>query len=128
MHPIAHDVIPFARYELNDRSELLTAPLKRGCAVALYCLVHSALASPRAKRAAARQLGATASDKLHRAMFNVPSVAGFAVLVLGFLHEEARLKAKHKDAYDCYVRPGVPFYLPDFRRLTCFQVWTHEPK
>ena len=229
---------------MTSRSEPLSAGLKMAGAVALYCLVHSALASRRAKRAATRLLGATASDKFYRAIFNVQSVAGFAALaiygrrlpnrnlytvtgtaalamrvvqasgiawaiwtareagvaellglepilrddhyrsappeaqgprmretlevrgpflacrhplncaplpvfwatprmtvnrlafnllgtaylVLGSLHEEARLKLRYQRAYECYVRSGVPFFLPELRRLRCFQVWTHQPE
>jgi hypothetical protein len=219
---------------LPSRSDLARASLKMTCAVALYCVVHSVLASRRVKRAARRLFGTSASNGFYRAFFNAQSLAGFAALalygrrlpnrdlytctgtralamrvlqasgiawaiwtareagiaellgveplleelagqrcplpeaqgprmgetleirgpflscrhplnfaplpvfwgaprmtinrlvfnilgtaylVLGSLHEEARLKATYGAAYEEYVRSGVPFFVPDLRRL-----------
>jgi protein-S-isoprenylcysteine O-methyltransferase Ste14 len=45
------------------------------------------------------------------------NILGTAYLVLGSLHEEARLKATYGPAYEEYVLSGVPFFLPDLRRI-----------
>jgi len=38
--------------------------------------------------------------------------AGTVYLVLGSIHEEARLRAAYGDEYEAYRQSGVPFYVP----------------
>lgn len=57
---------------------------------------------------------ATPLMTLNRLVFNV---VGTVYLVLGSIHEEARLKGRYGAEYEAYTRSGVPFFLPDFRRL-----------
>ena len=40
------------------------------------------------------------------------NTAATIYLVVGSLHEEARLKEAFGDDYDAYLNSGVPFYLP----------------
>jgi hypothetical protein len=40
------------------------------------------------------------------------NAAATIYLVVGSLHEEARLRDAYGDDYDAYLNSGVPFYLP----------------
>jgi hypothetical protein len=44
-------------------------------------------------------------------------LAASVYLIVGSMHEEARLKAAYGDAYVDFQRSGVPFYFPFSRRL-----------
>lgn len=101
---------PLRGATVADRPESKSSLLKMACAVARSCLAHSVFASRRVKRKAARTFGANASNAFYRALFNVQSVAGFAALpVYG--------------VYEGYTRSGVPFSLPDLRRLRFRAHW-----
>ena len=40
------------------------------------------------------------------------NTAATVYLVIGSLHEEARLRESFDDDYDAYLSSGVPFYVP----------------
>lgn len=40
------------------------------------------------------------------------NTAATVYLVVGSLHEEARLREAYGDEYDAYLGSGVPFYVP----------------
>jgi hypothetical protein len=45
------------------------------------------------------------------------NVVGTAYMLLGSLHEEARLRSAYGDAYEGYLRSQVPFFWPSLQRL-----------
>jgi hypothetical protein len=83
--------------------------MKVMAATAAFGLVHSALASRGAKRAVARAFGERNRNGLYRVFYLAQSAA---YLVVGSLHEEARLREAYGDAYSAYQGSGVAFYLP----------------
>jgi hypothetical protein len=44
------------------------------------------------------------------------NAASTLYLILGSIHEEARLRAAHPEIYAAYQTSGTPFYVPTFRR------------
>src|SRR5437588_841547 len=107
--------------------------LKVAAATAVFGLVHSALASRPAKRAATRTLGerhaigpfAWSRHPLNFAPLPILwlwprmttsllafNTAATIYLVVGSLHEEARLREAFGDDYVAYLDSGVPFYVP----------------
>ena len=49
------------------------------------------------------------------------NVAATIYLVVGSLHEEARLGEEFGDDYDAYLKSGIPFYLPSPER-SCLEL------
>jgi protein-S-isoprenylcysteine O-methyltransferase Ste14 len=66
---------------------------------------------------------ATPRMTVNRLVFNI---LGTAYLVLGSMHEEARLKTSYGPVYERYTRSGVPFFLPDLRLLR-LGAHSHQP-